>query len=544
MTENKEKTAVDITNLQYNEAPVTFDAEKNTLFIPQNLNKENWDGRILAKRGTLYFIEDDYFAKKEEAIRSGHSFEMIVLQENSYSECYVVFTGMPVMNLHIEDSSMEDDTEVMHATVQVYDPYHTSTEFQSAECSFNIRGGTSRSYPKVSYKLELKEEKLSFLGMKKDNDWILNALYDDLGLAHNKLSYRVWREIANYNQVKNDEGTTAEYIELFIDNEYCGVYELTERIDGNELSLGRNDVLYKCRATRIPQEHNYSNEDTDGMKPIFVLKYPKNYATEDWEPLKKWVNCFLKEEMNTYEEGAALLNMENAVDFTLYTLLIGGSDNLRKNVFFAAEYQNDGSYQFIKVPWDLNATWGNPWLDFEDSNYTLYDSEEYKNVTEWVTDMSTLYYYDEAKVSGMLYERWEELRQAGVITQEKIFEMLNEEFSYLYASGAYDRNYERWPHGKEYWQDEYIYEYVENRIPFLDNYFEQLYIGNTSPVLYDGVDYSSEFEARYYWETNYEILSEIYTYDRQTLLEHYVLYGKPYGLKGKKIITKSIGGNE
>lgn len=438
------------------------------------------------------------------------------------------------MNLFAKSSFMEGDTEVKQGIVQVYDQYHTSTQFQSADCSYNVRGGSSLHYPKSNYKLNLGNRKLSFLGLRKDDDWILNSLYDDAGLIHNKISTQVWNRIAASNDVKNDEGITVEYIEVFIDNEYHGVYALTERIDEKELSLGKNDILYKCRAERIPEEHNYSNEDTDDMRPIFLLKYPKQPGEQDWEPLKQWVDYFLKEEFTEFWQGEELLCMENSVDFNLFCLLIAGRDNLRKNVFFAAEYQSDGTYEFKKIPWDLNATWGNPWVDIEECNYTQYDPNYYKEVRTWVSDMSTLYYYDEAQISTLLYERWKELREGGIITTESLCALFDKQFAYLHSSGAYTRNYERWPNGSEYWQDEYLYEYTENRIQFLDWYLEQLYLDNTTGIFYNNANYADEFDARYYWETNYDTLSQLYDFDSQVLLEHYILYGKPFGLKGRK----------
>ena len=51
--------------------------------------------------------------------------------------------------------------------------------------------------------------------------------------------------------------------------------------------------------------------------------------------------------------------------------------------------------------------------------------------------------------------------------------MLDQEFDYLHGSGAYDRNYVRWEeHGREKWKDEYIYEYVEGRLAFLDSFYQ------------------------------------------------------------------------
>lgn len=165
----------------------------------------------------------------------------------------------------------------------------------------------------------------------------------------------------------------------------------------------------------------------------------------------------------------------------------------------------------------------------------IYAPAYIEDVTTWCTDLSTLYFYDETQVADLLRKRWNELRNSGTITKEKIIHILDEEFSYLYASGAYKRNYQKWPHGSEYWNDVYIYEYVDKRIDFLDSYFEQLYQNTLCEAVYQGVDYSQEFDVRYYWTKNYDTLSELYAYDRDVLLEHYVLYGKPFGLKAKRL---------
>lgn len=52
-----------------------------------------------------------------------------------------------------------------------------------------------------------------------------------------------------------------------------------------------------------------------------------------------------------------------------------------------------------------------------------------------------------------------------------------------------------------------------------------------SPKVYGDVDYTEEFDARYYWETNKGVLQELYPYDMRLLLEYYALYGKPFGLE-------------
>ncbi len=536
LLEGDRQISCDSSVLRYDDSLISYDANTNTIYIPQTMEETYWKGKLepVKKDGQLFFCEDSAFMTKAEAIKTGHVFKLYYIGNNEYCVFDVVFTGMPLMNIQTRDYYEEDERIIWQGSVQVYDQYRTSLKLQQAECTYRIRGGTSEDYEKPGYKLELTDKKLSLLGMDTSRDWILNALYDDAGLIHNKLSYEVWHEIASYNQVPNDDGILMEYVEVFIDDEYLGVYALLERADRKTLDMRESDILYKCRAMRIPEEHNYTNEDTDGLHPIFILKYPKNHTAQDWEPLKRWVNYFCKEQFSGYEDGGALLNMENAIDYNLFILLSCATDNTRKNSFLIAEYQANGEYQFKKVPWDLNGTWGNPWIDVEECNYTMYDSTYITDVDTWYTDISTLYYYNETEVARLLMTRWKELRDEQVITKEKINDMIDAELSYLHNSGAYERNYKRWPHGSEYWQDGYIYEYVDGRIDFLDKYFEQLYADTISEAIYEGIDYADEFDVRYYWTKNYEVLSELYPYNREILLEHYVWYGRPYGMIAKK----------
>lgn len=519
-------------NILYYDSPVVYEEESNTIYISQNIYKKEWEGKIKVKKGKLEIVEDEYLWEKEKAIREGHVFRLYWNDGEYLCKYNLVFSGMPLISLKTENG-YDEKKEAWSAKIEIFDSYRHSQYYQKYDCNFNIRGGSTRTLPKKGYKVELVNAKASLLGMKVDDDWIFNALYDDAGLIHNKLSMEVWRDISSYNSVEGDEGYHEEYAEVFLDGRYHGVYLISERVDDKELELQAKDKLYKCRAMRIPQEHNYTNEVTDGLAPIFVLKYPKEDVEENWEPLKAWVDCFLKLETTDYQQATELLNMENAIDYNLFCILIGGGDNKRKNIFFTAKYLPNGKYEMIKNPWDLNATWGNRWTGQEEANNTTYAVNNYKNVRNWSCDVSTLYYMNEEKISKLLYDRWKELRQNHVITEERIDNTLDVWFEYLHNTGAYQRNYDRWPNGVEYWSDSYIYEYVSNRLDFLDRYFANLYSDSTNGVFYNGVDYSDEFEVRYYWEANYDVLSEIYDYDKDQLLDHYVNYGKPYGLQGR-----------
>lgn len=514
--------------IKLNDGQIAYDTEQNMLLIPQDLAENRFDGILSVPEGDLYFLEDEGLKDKAGAVSDNKIFRLYWVTEDRYWMYNVFFSGMPVISMTTEEINGESSI----GKVWVYDQYHTGTQFQSAEGDWHNRGQTSLNYEKKSYKLNLTDKKLSLLGMRKDDDWILSSLYDDEGLIHNKLSYRVWQEIAAHNDVHYDEGIDMEYIELFLDNEYLGVYGLLERIDKKELSLNSRDILYKCRAHGLPTEDDFYSVLTDDINPTFVLESPNEFTMEDWEPIKSWIDYFCHDGLTDFETGEALLNMENAIDYNLFGLLINGTDNDMKNIYFEAEYQTDGTYQFVKIPWDLNMTWGNSWVDDLDCNFNMYQEKNITNTSGWSRDISHLYYLNPEKIAGDLRQRWKELRK-DIITGDKLYRMLDEEFSYLYSTGAIIRNRQKWPPKGEYWSDQYIYDYIDGRIDYLDSYLEQLYTDCMTETVYQGVDYSDEFEARYYYEYNYHDIKDDCTYNKQELLEHYVLYGKEQGLIAK-----------
>lgn len=459
--------------LSFNGHGTAYDAVSDRYFVTQNMENGVWDGVLTASAGELYWQEDACFGDCAGAIAEGHSFRLYGIDRKKGTWCTydVVFTGMPVMTIETASGAGIGD-EAQDAKVQVSDMKFTGKEYQSADCQAAVRGNSSRRFPKQSYKLEL-DRKMSLLGMRRDDDWILTALYDDDGLIHNKFSYDVWRAIASDNADPKDGGTTMEYVELFADNVYMGVYGLTERIDAKELSLEKNDVLYKCRGFALPDE---SIPEDFGLSIDYDIKYPKTVNRATWLPMKEYLDIFAADEIEDYDAARTLLNMENAIDYNIFVILTRACDNYtRKNTFFVAAYDRQtGRHVISKVPWDCNATWGDG-LYKGNLDRKLYNAGWAYCAYVWSEDVKQMYRCRPDEIQELTLARWRQLRE-DILSKDRLYGMLDEDFAYLHASGAYDRNYVRWEeHGREHWQDAYIYEYVENRLDFLDAYFEAPY---------------------------------------------------------------------
>ena len=97
--------------------------------------------------------------------------------------------------------------------------------------------------------------------------------------------------------------------------------------------------------------------------------------------------------------------------------------------------------------------------------------------------MKALFLCRPDEIGELMRRRWSELRR-DILSQERLVAMLDGEFSYLHGSGAYDRNYRLWPNGTAYWDDRYIYEYVEGRLAYLDGYFEAPWLDETPALDY------------------------------------------------------------
>lgn len=115
------------------------------------------------------------------------------------------------------------------------------------------RGGSTNTADKHkrNYKIKplMKREKqeISLLGMREDNNWILDAGQVDLFRLRNRIATEIWNEFASkpYYTSKNQsqEWSSRKVVEVILNNEYRGIYSLTETMDRKELKLKKYDDI-------------------------------------------------------------------------------------------------------------------------------------------------------------------------------------------------------------------------------------------------------------------------------------------------------------
>lgn len=203
-------------------------------------------------------------------------------------EEYVVdatdFTGLPLFYINT-DGGVEIDSK------DYYFPGSAEIKggknFDDASGAMQVRGrghSTWWTHPKKPYQFKF-DDKTAILGMPADKKWILLAEYSDKTMIRNKLAF----EMGNRS---NLEWTPqSEYADVFINNNYRGTYNITQKVEesNNRLPLGDNGFLCEIDTPDHLEEGDVSftsNHFTIQIKEPEIengsaqYEYIKNYVTE------------------------------------------------------------------------------------------------------------------------------------------------------------------------------------------------------------------------------------------------------------------------
>ena len=133
------------------------------------------------------------------------------------------------------------------ATVSLYMPDGTSIENMTGKIKW--RGGTTNTVGKHKHNYIIKfNEDLQFFNMRKDNNWILDAGQTDLFRLRNRIATEIWNTIAHQPYYADREpnvltGVRGQIVEVYLNDEYRGIYCLTECMDRKQLKLKKYKKL-------------------------------------------------------------------------------------------------------------------------------------------------------------------------------------------------------------------------------------------------------------------------------------------------------------
>lgn len=404
-------------------------------------------------------------------------YKLLAYSEKYYKEISIKVLDIPIMSVSSIDrvssrlsfSNFDFDDSSSNIYTDVYVEFMGNDKQNNfvypvsySTGKIRFRGATSMMFEKKSYKLEL-DSKASFAGMNSDDDWILDALYTDESKIRNILSSQIWNLINDNQEIQND--LHGKFIELFVDNEYMGLYVLKEKVDKKIVGIDDGGLIAKSY-THVNDDiiSNFINND------VSLYEHDNEMILENFE-LKKYnsdsLNNFIRNMRQyyisrSYESIDDSFYIENYLNYKIFISLICAMDNISKNQYYSMD-KNDS--KILVTPWDMDLTFG---LDYSSSSEikSVHKFNNY-NDSEWL-DNYALSGLDD-KTLHSLRERYWELRN-DKLNIENIDNILDQYKKDIIDSGSFLRDSERWYEYDADYEIEYIRDWLRNRLDFLDEY--------------------------------------------------------------------------
>jgi len=379
---------------------------------------------------------------------------------------------LPILHIATAEKEIADDPKVP-ATLKILEPGKEPERFSIA---IEWRGKTSQTYPKKSYGFELRDRndhdtpmKQSLLEMRKDDDWILDALWNEPIAIRDFTAHQIWRRMAADHQNSDDYDLPQQrYCELFLDGKYCGIYYLGERVDRKMLKLKKHDgrsqgLQFKAISWADASSFKSSPplELPDTQWSGFETAYPKSPEKTNWHPLFELITLVAEADSIEFNETIEReLQLDNAVDYFIFINLLAALDNRGKNYYLARQTE---SARWFFVPWDLDLTAG------------ICFPMEKKDVTE------TRMYNDlfrrlmrQPEFVQAVTNRWRHLR-TNLFDKENLKSLYRQNYQRLADNGVYDRQQQhpelRADFDSPQSEMNFLAQWLDARLEFLDSWF-------------------------------------------------------------------------
>ena len=478
----------------YHEVPLAQNERTPTYYLPLNPDTPAWDSITLSAAPALFFVSDSPLPEKADALQSGHAFSLLICGEQYYSEARLICTGLPMLKIDLCDSrgiiSTKTDIERSPASKMYFsyydacDPAVGTVTSAGSIGTIRVRGGTSAKYEKHSFKFSLydniactDQNNLALCGLRRDDDWILNAMYQEETKVRDMLSYDLWEDIgADHYGDGTVLGTRMRYVEVILGGKYWGLYGLCEPEDAKQFGISESapGAVYKVGSWVVPRVSELRDAIINDIPQVadVEVKYPAlspETSRDAWKPFTDYVEVtYESSDFYFTQQIGNIMDEDNLADLWIFLNVIAGRDNCWKNLYLS--YRADVG-RLVIAPWDCDISFG---LNWQDGTY-LHLYHESENFTR-IMSMPVFDRYLALDVNGFrktLADRWQQLREDW-LCEEEILSRADAFRTQLTASGALNRNRKRWPDSGDTTDLSYIEEFVNFRISYLDAYIASL----------------------------------------------------------------------
>lgn len=180
------------------------------------------------------------------------------------------FNNQPVPN----EPKIQADMKIINNGIGQLNHLTDAPQYQGM-IGIELRGAYSQSLPQKPYLIETyngvfgQDTSVSLMGMPKENDWILQATYNDKTFLRNTFTFDIARIAGEY-------AARTQHCEVVLNGEYRGIYFLCEKIKTDE---------HRVNIEKLSPSQNNQPDITGG----YIFKH--DYSAAGWSSLWSDPNC-------------------------------------------------------------------------------------------------------------------------------------------------------------------------------------------------------------------------------------------------------------
>lgn len=401
-------------------------------------------------------------------------------------------------------------------TIRVNDP-ETDGQDPLLHMRAHWRGNTSLNRAKKNYAIKLTDADGTsidhkFLGLRNDNNWILDAAFIDPSRVRNRVSTDLWNDFRTPPYYADSEpkartATRGKMVEVILNGKYEGIYCLTEKLDRKQLKLKKiettdpdgntipsppqHGIIYKAVEWGYTSYFGYDNGTFSGIQPpeplnttdswagSWEIKYPDLGDGDpiDWTPLYAHVTFMATCTDSQFRQQVdQRFDLPVLLDYYLLQELTMAFDNSAKNIYWFI-YDAAQSTRLTLAPWDFDGTWGRIWNGTKGSSApTTILRQYYGSLQSYNKVYSYLMRLNHGGWNDNLAARYAQLRRDGTFAPEALKARFDTYLHQLQESGAAAREHARWDGNSGFtldWDEEqaYLHEWIDTHLAILDTFY-------------------------------------------------------------------------
>ncbi len=425
------------------------------------------------------------------------------------------FSSLPIVQIYT-DANIGNVYSL--AKISVNEPLKEG-ESEIVPTNIRNRGATSLGFPKKSFAINLRDSSginstdRTFFDFRNDNNWILDAMYVDPARMRNRVSFDLWNDFATKpywadKEPKIINGTRGQFVEVFINEAYWGLYCMTEKIDRKQLKLKKlqQDIstgtpVYTQRgalvkatswSTAVMFGYPYNgNSSIPNFNNNYInwsgyeYKYPdldegEPIAWDNFSAAAKTASSLYTNNTQFLSNMSATFDLPVYLDYYLFIELMLATDNHGKNTYTSI-YDQTVSPKVSVTPWDIDGSWGIRWDGSKSITYPEQDFDTFLTNNEhgqFNLFMRMKQLDADTWKTVKLKERYQSLR-GNYFSYTNLMQRFTNYADAMTKSGADVREKAKWGKPNLDIEMDFLANWIESRLNYLD-------------IKYLGAPYTSE----------------------------------------------------